>query len=370
MQRIFKSNAVELATESLRIFVCHQASGQRLPGTRILGKQLGLSAPTVAAALELLAKEGLVEAGGNRRAYRVGARISNAVAPPASQPPGRTRDLLILTHEPASRLVDSTRRIIESLRARMSDRGWMVREQVVDFLHAKHARPSWSRQINVGDNTRVVAIYGRRTLAEWAVQENVDMLFYGGETGGFPIPMVSVSSARTAALAMSRLASLGHHRIVLPLCDRAENLKANIREVTRTAVEAAGGNYSMRYNNPESEYLTPDVTRRILQTVFKLHQPTALVLHDWKELITAHCHLSEIGLRVPRDISLMALNDSVSAEWFHPKLCRFRLPERRLLREMVKWVENKPARYQGATMTGIYLAGDSIGPPVDGGRDG
>jgi DNA-binding LacI/PurR family transcriptional regulator len=190
------------------------------------------------------------------------------------------------------------------------------------------------------------------------------MLFFGGgESVAFPVARVGVSSTRMAGEVLGRLTELGHRRIVLPLCDRTGEFRGKLREITRQAVESTGSVYVQGYHNPECAYQTPDVILRILHKVFAHAQPTALVLIDWKEAVMAACFLAERGLRVPHDVSLTVLSDSVTAEWFHPKLCRFRFPQQRMVSEVVKWLEDKPGSERGASLSDIYLEGDSIGPP-------
>jgi hypothetical protein len=365
MKPIKKVSAVELAAGALRDLLREGVLPDRLPGTRVLAERMGLSAPTVAAALVRLAEEGLVAGGGPRRAFRVVGPSGLEGGP--HRPLGH-RDLLIITHEETGRLVDSTRRLLDLLQRKLRGQEWQVRFQVIDFFHVKKPQAWWDRVIELEEDTRVIGVYGRRPLAAWAAKRKVKLLFLGGDSGDIPVPKVAVSSARMAEQAMERLTQLGHQRIVLPLCDRTESFKHGMREVTRRAVEKAGGTYVKGYHNPESDYLAPDVTWRILEAVFSKQSPTALVLIDWKEVVAAHCFLAQAGLKVPRDVSMVVLSDSVTAEWFHPKLCRFRFPQDRLLAEMVKWLEDKPGSEKGATLSGIFVDGDTIGPPVsDGG---
>lgn len=366
MNLIEKPSAAWLAAEALREMLRTGALEGTLPGTRILAERLGLSAPTVATALDRLAAEGLVESGGSRRAYRIPAGAT-ALPGASGAAPQVVKDLLILTHEESGRLVDSTRRLLELMQWKLGKRQWRVRNQVINFLHVNQAQTGWNRKIEVDEGTRVIAVYGQQALAEWAVERNVKMLFLGGDSGGLPVPKVAVSSARMAETAMSRLLTLGHRRIVLPLCDRAEGFKEAMREVTRRAVEKAGDSYIKSYHNPESGYLAPDVTWRMMASMFATQPPTALVFIDWMELVTAYCFLTQAGLKVPQDVSLVVLSDSITAEWFYPKLCRFRFPQNRLLAEMIKWLEAKPGSEKGAVLSGAFVAGESMGPPRDSG---
>jgi DNA-binding MarR family transcriptional regulator len=362
MHPIEKPSAVTLAAQALRGMLREGSCGPRLPGTRVLAGRLGLSAPTVAAALDLLAAEGLLRPGGERRAYRL-TDAGLALRKHPHIPTGPARDLLILTHDEPSQLVDSTRRLLEALQREMVARDWKVRSQVVDFFHVKNPQSAWDHRIEHDAGTRILAVYGRTPLAEWAVRRQARMLFLGGDAGPWQIPKIAVSSARMAETALSRLVALGHRRILFPLCDRSDSFKESIRSVTRNALESTGTPYLPAVHNPESDYLAPDVTRRILEKAFSTLQPTALVFLDWKEVVAASCFLARCGLLIPRDVSLVTLSDSVTAEWFHPKLCRFRFPQKRLLAALHRWLEDKPGSDRGVSLPGIFLPGESIGPP-------
>lgn len=357
MKPIDRPRAPELAAAALRAELHAGRWNGRLPGTRVLAKHLGVSPPTMALALELLVAEGLLEKRGERQAYRVTGRVV------AGGHAGGVRRLLLLTHEEPGRLTETSRRILEMLRQTMVSKGWQVDSQVVDFLHVKRPQRSWDRLIQKDADTWVIALYGRSALAEWAVKRGVRMFFLGGITGGQPVPMVAVKSSLMLESAMARLTSAGHWKIVVPLCDRAEPFKESIQAVTRQAILAAGREYVRPYHNPESDYLTPDVTWRIIESAFASDPPTALVFLDWKEMVTAQCVLMKLGLRVPDDVSLVLLNSQMEAEWFVPELSRFRFPERRLVRTMVAWLEGRMQGAEQVSLSADFIEGKTIAAP-------
>jgi DNA-binding GntR family transcriptional regulator len=206
MKTITRMKTPDLAAAALREGILSGEWADRLPGTRILAKRLAVSPPTVAAALERLAAEGLLTRPGERHAYR----ITKPHVRKAAARGTKTKRLLILTPEEPAALVETTRRILETVRDRMQAKGWLVDSQVVDFLHVKHAQKQWDRIIQTDRGTRVIAVYGRPPLAEWAIRRKVRMFFLGGFTDGLPIPMAAVSSPRLLESALARLAALGH----------------------------------------------------------------------------------------------------------------------------------------------------------------
>jgi DNA-binding LacI/PurR family transcriptional regulator len=360
VKRIEKASTIHLAAELLKQEIAAGKWSGRLPGTRILAQRLGVSPPSVSEALATLVQAGILESGGERKAFRVANKRTRK---PGKSVASGSKRLLILAHDDLSQLVDITRRVVEMLRERMTRKGWIVDLQVVDFLHVKHMQRSWDKTIDVDANTSVIAIYGRAPLAEWAAKRKIRMLFLGGSTAGHPVSLVAVKSSSMAEDALAKLIALGHTRIVIPLCDRTEAFKEAMRNVTRSAIEAIGAVYVKSYHNPESDYLTPDVTWRILDAVFATEAPTALVLLDWKELITVQCYISQKGMKVPNDVSLILLNDPSDAGWFHPPLARFRFPVRRLVGEMAKWLEDGSTMARHVSLAAEYVDGLTLQSP-------
>ena len=359
MKRIVKTSATDLVIAALREEIAAGRWDERLPGARVLAHQLGASPPTIAAALIKLTATGELEGGGPRRAFRVAG-----MAPPRAKATAKANPqrLLILTPEELGELTDVSRGLLERLRHQMTDKGWRVDYQVMDFLHVKHVQRSWDRKIQADFGTSVIALYGRPPLAEWALRRKLRMLFLGGATDGLPMPLVGVKSSVMAETALAKLTALGHWRVVIPLCDRAESFKFAMREVTRRAIEAVGQIYNGTYHNPETDYMKPDVTWRILESVFAKNPPTALIFLDWRELVTAHCLLARMGLRIPEDISVILLNDQSEADWFFPKLSRFRFPVRRLLKTMVQWLEDGDAESGPRFIPAEFIEGATIAP--------
>lgn len=362
MKPIQKPNTLDMVCAALRGEISTGRWSGRLPGTRALATRLGVSAPTVGAALERLVEEGLLESGGPRRAYRL-TESARSGASAGAVP--KQRELLVLSHEDPRKMMENTRQVIELLTRRMVGKGWQVRHQILDFLHVKHPQKAWDRQIGNFEGTKVIAAYGTAALAEWATKRGIPILFFGGNAGGFPVPVVGVVASRMAEEALARLKALGHRKIVFPLCDRTDVFKSSMKAAMQAALEATGDHYVAEYHNPESNYTAPEVLRGILTRLFATRAPTALVLLDWKDVVAAHCFLTERGLRVPRDVSLVMLSDGITAEWFYPRLCRFRYPQKKLLSEIIKWLEGRPGGGRDALLSGTWLEGDSIGPPPE-----
>ncbi|MFD0894308.1 substrate-binding domain-containing protein [Luteolibacter ambystomatis] len=357
---IKRVGAIEAAVAALRDMIETGKWADRLPGTRVLAVQLGVSQPTVQLALLELAEEGLLESGGERKAYRVKNRCVKSS--PGNVP--KARRVILLTHQALERTAESGRKVLETLHRLLMASDWDVEYRVVDFLHARAPHRNWDDVIGAEPGELVVALFGRPALAEWAIKRGVKIIFHGGVTGGFQVPMVAVKSSHLLTEAYQRLIELGHHRIVTPLCDRPPSYIESMREAVRSQLEAAGLPYSPAYHTPESKYLRQDVSWGIMESLFKRERPTALVLLDWRELVTTFCFLSCLGLKVPKDVSLVLLNDQVDAEWFLPRLARFKFPTYRMARRIKAWLEGKwEPNHMRATVPAEWVPGESLAPP-------
>jgi len=359
MAKIERKTAAEMAADAIKAEIASGRWSGRLPGSRVLAAETGVSQPTATAALALLVEQGWLEHPGDRKAFR----IRHDPHGDAEMKPKQRRRLIFVTHEELGELPDTTRKVIDATRRRVAELGWTVEFRTIDFIHAQPPPGSWDDLLPVDAETAMIAVFGRPVIAEWAERRGARMLFLGGITQGHSIPSVGLKSSMMVDDAMERLIALGHRQIVLPLCQRPPTFAAAIKDVVKQRLEAAGVTYVSSYHTPESEYMTPEVTWRMMEATFARTRPTALVFLDWKELVTASCLLSKLGVRIPEDLSVILLNEQMEADWFVPKLGCFRFPIRRLASALATWVEGKPLGPNQRQPRADFEAGDSIAPP-------
>ena len=190
------------------------------------------------------------------------------------------------------------------------------------------------------------------------------MAFLGGLRGDLPLPMIAVKSSLLADEAILRLTELGHRRIIMPLCDRPPSFAASLKASMENGLRRVGVRYVPSYHTPESPYQQPEVVWRMLEACFRRSVPTALVMLDWKEFVTVSCLFAKRGLRVPQDVSVVLLNESMEADWFVPKITCFRFPTLRLAKALASWVEGKLADETEHVMGADFDAGGSLAPPA------
>ncbi|MCP5532037.1 MAG: substrate-binding domain-containing protein [Akkermansiaceae bacterium] len=355
MGQIERKTAAEIAADAIQAELQAGRWTGTLPGTRILSLELGVSAPTISVALGILEKQGLLARGGERKAYRIRTSTSGP-----RETKKTNRMAAILTHANLGSLPHTTRRVIEETRTRLHRSGWRTEIRTFDFLHAKRPHRSWDKLVPTDQEVPLIAVFGRPAIAEWAEARGRRMIFLGGVTGNSSIPTVGVKSSFMVDEAMRRLTQLGHRRIVMPLCDRAPVFTDSLKDAMRGRLEDAGVAFVPNYHAPESEYLQPEVTWSMMESAFRLHPPTAIITLDWKEMVTVGCFLASRDLKVPRDVSLVVLNEQLEAEWFVPKLACFRFPTSRLAKALSNWVTGKELTIDSTKLRADFDEGESI----------
>lgn len=359
MERLNKKTISDEVYEELRTACLNGKWKAKLPGARTLGASLGVSPPTVLKAMAVLATEGILLRTGNNKAYQVNTQFSKHHQNHANS---RGKSILILTPSLMEELNQTTSRVVKRLKSSLTDQGWKMKELVIDYINAKKPHDSWDRMIDIDVNTPIIAVNGTPAIADWAARHNMRILFIGGLLGGRNGTVIAVSSTTIAIKAIESLIALGHRRIILPLNGRPEELKASLKSALKSRIESLGEVYQTSYHNPESPYFSREIVRDTMMMYAKSTLPTAIIFLDWRELLAAYCYLSELGMKVPKDVSLILLNDQSEAEWFSPELTRFTFPLDGFVKALKKWLTEPNPQSQEVLLQPTLIKGASIAP--------
>ena len=96
-----------------------------------------------------------------------------------------------------------------------------------------------------------------------------------------------------------------------------------------------------------------------------LTPPTALILDEAFQFHASHHHLSQRGLKIPQDVSLICTDDDPGFAWCHPAVSHIRWDTRPVVRRVVRWTSNvargKDDRRQTLSKA-EFAEGGTIGP--------
>ena len=330
-----------------------------LPSSRHLANLLGVSRPVLLRALQELETRGVIGKSGPRQTYVVAKPGKAAWQAPA----GQERHALYILDEEVVR--HDAFEILLSLAMQMHGKGWRISSLRMNFGHNESRPRQWQRAVAGYAPDKVLVWSGRPQLAEWLYRNQLPSMFIGGDNGGTPISVVGTSGTQAIRLLLDEFLRHGHERIWLPLCNRPEGYAENLRETMRAVFDARGIPFFSRHHTPTSPYRGPDVIIAMFEEAWRVHRPTALILHDWREYVALSAVLRREGLDIPKHMSVALIGDDPEMEWHRPGLAHFRAPLKRLASSCAAWLNSAPPQVAVKSLffEAEWVPGESIAKP-------
>lgn len=337
--KVPKVSLVDMTVEVMREGLRAGRWRSRMPGQLKLSKELGVSRKTLAAAIARLVEDGVIAASGERR----------AVALPESPTRAKSRSLrvAILILHPLEGLTSGVRNTLQEMLMELHLDGHVGR--IVSYPKGKdtHKTGYLPRLVEDAAVDAWLVYYGTEEILEWFAANGIPAMAIGGRSMGIPIASVGSSLPALAPTVVRRLVEQGHHRIVLisPRSWRLPDLAPVVVEFRRE-LDAAGIRPS-EYHTPDWEE-TPDGLFRLLDELFRVTPPTALLCWAMNTPCGVLSWLKGRGLRVPEDVSLVSIWVDDSYAWYTPGL------------RVAAMVNNTPAVYRRVR---DWVRGASAGKP-------
>lgn len=351
MQPFQAQSAVDQLAAHLRGEIHNGGLSGEMPGVAQLVKRLGVGTTTVVAALEILKREGLLQAHGARRRCKIlGSKRAK-------------RDgllVMMLLYERADALDEHTM----ELRHRLEKRGHRLEfaaKTLTDLrFNVKRVRELVDRS---GGDAWVIRA-GSREVLEWFATQSIPSFAMFGRQSGLPMASLATLKSPAAAEALRRLVDLGHHRIVMLVREERRKPTPGLFETRFLEELEALGIKTGAFNLPDWSD-DPQDLHRCLDALFKHTPPTAMFLGESALFFSTQQYLLRNGIVVPRDVSLISLDAHPSFAWFHPEVSHIRTDTLRWIQRIVQWVDNVAKRKQDRKETLIrseFIEGGTIGP--------
>lgn len=297
-----------------------------MPGVLRLEADYGINRNTLETALRLLENEGLL--------ISQGAGMCRLIRPQVRQ----KKDLLrvgILTNDEVEQKVNY---MVE------------LRHQLTEAGHSVFFLPKgmYELEMDVRRIARMVKRYpadvwlviaGSREVLEWFANEKLRVMAIFGRRRELPIASVGPDKVPAIAAATSELIRLGHRRIVL-LTRRARRLPLP------GAVEQEFLNQLANHGIVPGPYNLPDWQESIdgyqscLESLFHVTPPTAMIIDEVPLFLATQQYLITRGLQVPRDVSLICMDESSELDWCRPSVAHIRWDSMQMVRRVLRWTAN------------------------------
>jgi DNA-binding LacI/PurR family transcriptional regulator len=370
MDPILKKGLVGAVVVDLRERVANGELSGVLPGVRLLSKALGVSVPTVCKALHQLEEEGILTGSGGRRRWRISGsqggtdpeKKSSQKRQSTSKQGPRSGRLLFLAAMQLSSERHSGVEVFAELLDHLGASGWEVMHRVENFGSSKNPRKSWDELLKLAKPDAMVVLGGTPSLGMWAASRKLRTLFLGGDPGESGIPVLAVKVATMLKYALERLLSQGHQRILIPLCGRPKAFVSRC-QMAATEIAAESNKPRDRIVIADTAYARPEVMVGLLRKQWRKQAPDALIFLDSRELLAADGFFREIGVEVPRDLSVVILSQNSILDWHQPTITHFEHPVKLMARTISRWVTHGRPSFDLESITEVrarWVEGKSV----------
>ncbi len=286
------------AAAAIRKAVGENAWRDFLPSERRLCEMFQVSRPTIRTALQLLAKEGLIEIRHGRR-----NRLLPSAPHPAASP---SRLVVLVSHQPLSHTSLTAYQGISEMRAHLAGHGFTTEILLCPAGSAAAQRrklDSFMRQNHV---FCCVLLSVSRELQQWFSTHAIPALVLGSCHPEVKLPSLDVDYRSVCRHAVGVLRGRGHRRIafLVPHSGVAGDLASEegFREGLATPSGVDGLDCPIVRHNGSTAQLAAK-----LDALFASPEaPTALLIAKPQPTFSVIVHLLRRGLRVPDTVSLIA----------------------------------------------------------------
>ena len=321
-----------------------------MPGRNELATQLGFNGKTVDAALKLLEGEGLLVGQGAGRKRRI-------VRPRGASPALR---LAILDYEP----LGETDAMTIQMRQMLAEAGHSPFFTQRSLLDLKMDVQRVAKLVRETEADAWLVCSASREVLEWFAGQERPTFALFGRRKDLPIAGIGPDHVSADREAARRLIELGHQRIVVLL--RSNQRTGGLGPAQRVIFEEmrAHGLPVGSYNLPDWED-SPEGFHRVLDELFHLTPPTALIVDEPFLFHAAKDHIARLGFLAPERVSLICTDPDPTFDWIEPSIAHIRWDHRPVQQRVMRWAKNiargKDDREQSFTKA-EFIDGGTVGP--------
>ena len=321
------------------------------PGVNQLAGALGVGSKTVIAAVKRLEQEGMLLGQGPCR---------RRIAVPTGGVAERRLRVAILHYEPLALTEGYMFELQHLLQEAGHDAFFAGKSQLELGMEVRRV----ARLVagTVADAWVVSA--GSREVLEWFVAQAVPTFALFGRHRSLPLASAGLNKEPAVRAATRRLIECGHRRIVM--LARQERRVGGPGYAERAILDemAAHGIRTGPYNLPDWENNREEFYR-LLDKLYRVTPPSALILDEALLFATAQQHLAQQGILAPRHVSLVCTAPDPFFVWSQPSIAHIRYDIRPVLRRVMRWVDHmacgKDDRSQSFTKA-EFVDGGTVGP--------
>lgn len=332
-----------------------------LPSERVLSETLQVSRKTIRKALAQLQRDRVVEV-----THGLGNRVIMPARKNASGE-GAAADLALLTPEPLEHLRPYTALWINHLKTYLMEQGMR--------LHLSSGRKYFTRNPGAALDRLVRSqpagcwLLAQSTLPvqRWFKARGVPCLISGSSHPEANLPDVDLDHAAVNRHAVGAMLAAGHRRIAF-LTERSARAGDLASETAFSeAVHSSphpGAEALIAHHDADTVQVSQVLQRLLRQN----HPPTAILASNSAVYLTTLCVLAQLGLRVPRDISLVSRGDDPFFTLMVPQPTRYACSPavfaRKLVKPLLQLLRGETVSPQHTRIMPTYSRGETLVSPA------
>lgn len=344
--------ASEQVAAHLRRELMQGAWRGQMAGSESLAKSLGVGHNTIETALVLLEKEGLLVGQGAGRRRRIQVAKGAIKSGPLR--------VAILDYEPLPQ-TEGYIILLQHLLQETGHQAFFVGKCLLDLdMNVQRV----ARLVHKTEADAWIVAAASREVLGWFGAKGVPTMALFGRRRSQPIAGVGPDKRPANCAAVRRLIELGHQRIVI--LERQSQRTGGPGAVDRAIFEEmeSQGISTSSYNLPDWED-TAKGLQRVLDELFRITPPTALLIDEPFLFHATKDHLARRGIFAPDQVSLICTDPDPTFAWSCPTVAHIRWDHAPVLRRILRWADNvargKDDRRQTLTKA-EFVDGGTIGP--------
>jgi DNA-binding LacI/PurR family transcriptional regulator len=328
----------------------------RLPGVAELALYFKVSGHTVRAALEILEADGVLKSGGSHLPRKI-------LAAGAAMPSKKIR-VGILPASPIQQDNAKAQWMLSEIQSNLERSGHIGVFMSQSLEKMKHASGKVLACLDAHPMDAWIVCSPSRNVLEALSTQNLPVYSLGGNFDNLPIAGSRIRLDLAFKEVIHQLVQIGHRRIVLIGPDFLRNPVPGPSAIAFVETLVSHGIAVGKFHLPDWEE-TPEGLGILLESLFRTTPPTALLVVDPAHTAGVLSFIASSGLRVPEDVSILALMGDPTLDWCRPRLSTLNWPHALIIRHIHRWVERiarEGTCHDQALFSATLVAGETLAP--------
>ena len=256
--------------------------------------------------------------------------------------PSDRKQLLILGPKPYHQYDLITLEVILHIRNLFSTKGWIIHYEYSDEITEARPGPFINHLLKIHQHSRWLLLEAPFPILQWCETNKLRYVCQGGMPAPLSPPFVSFEVTHLLEKAISLAIQHGHRSISILLLPKFKEFDESLRQKTARIFEQHNIPFHPNYNMPLIPHRNAACLTKTIHSLFKISPPSLLIVTEPEHLGTVYSYCMSQGLRIPQDLSTIALFESKEMEWFVPEVTHLKVSTKAMVKKLALYIESYP----------------------------